>query len=306
LRASFYEDPKLRPMGAGRDLFARRRDGSLMPVEIGLTPVKTGEGEYVLASVTDITERKRRATELASRAAELQRSNDELDRFAHVASHDLKAPLRGVKRVAGWIEEDLGSELGEEMRENLTLLKSRISRMESLLDGLLEYARAGQERNRAEAVDLNVLVAELVDLLSPPDGVQVVVQPNLPTLTTFRAPLSQILLNLLANAIKHRGKQAVTIRVSCAAAAGGHRLTVEDDGPGIDPRLHTKIFTLFETVQPRDEVEGAGIGLAVVKKVLELHGGDISVDSAAGRGARFTFLWPADDRRAHTNREEET
>jgi signal transduction histidine kinase len=211
-----------------------------------------------------------------------------------------------VKRVAGWIEEDLGSELGEEMRENLTLLKSRISRMESLLDGLLEYARAGQERNRAEAVDLNVLVAELVDLLSPPDGVQVVVQPNLPTLTTFRAPLSQILLNLLANAIKHRGKQAVTIRVSCAAAAGGHRLTVEDDGPGIDPRLHTKIFTLFETVQPRDEVEGAGIGLAVVKKVLELHGGDISVDSAAGRGARFTFLWPADDRRAHTNREEET
>ena len=222
----------------------------------------------------------------------LARSNRDLDQFAYVASHDLKAPLRGIANLATWIDEELGELPPGQSREHLRLLRTRVDRLEALIQGILTYARAGRLAAEQTPVDVQALVHETIDLLAPPEHVTIAIGASLPQLVTDRAPLQQCFVNLIGNAIKHGRCAGATIRVGGSPAETGWRFWIHDNGPGIPAEYHGRVFELFETLAPRDAVEGAGIGLAVVKRLVEARGGEVSVISKPGDGARFEFTWP--------------
>lgn len=237
--------------------------------------------------------RKRTEKSLEHYNAELRRSNRDLEEFAYIASHDLKAPMRGIDNTAKWLEEDLEDVLTDDTRETLRLMRSRIKRMESLLDDLLTYSRAGRTDTAIDTVDVNEMVERLADLLSPPDSIMVRTEGRLPTLRTAHGQLEQILRNLINNAIKHHDKPAGEVVISARQSGDFYEFSVRDDGPGIPAEFREKIFKLFQTLKRRDEVEGTGMGLAVVKKLVERQGGTIEVRSdGPGKGAEFRFMWP--------------
>ncbi|MEA3198703.1 MAG: hypothetical protein QOE90_131 [Thermoplasmata archaeon] len=227
----------------------------------------------------------------------LRRTIKELDQFAYVTSHDLKAPLRGIANLSRWIEEDMGEHVTDGVREHLELLRGRVSRMESLIDAILQYSRVGRVRGKLEDVDTGRLVAELVDLLDPPPGFVVEVAPDMPVVRAERLRLHQVLLNLIGNAIKHHHRKSEgRVRVRAKDEGWRWRFEVEDDGPGIAARYHERVFVIFQTLEARDKVEGTGIGLALVKKIVEAAGGQVSLASEEGRGATFSFTWPKGER----------
>jgi signal transduction histidine kinase len=253
----------------------------------------------IFVHAVDVTEQvrgrrevERKAEELARLARALEASNRELDQFAYVASHDLKAPLRGIANLSQWIEDDLADRFTDDTREQMRLLRGRVHRMEALIDGILQYSRAGRAQAAPERIDTAALVHEVVDLLAPPAGAEVVAEPGLPVLVTERLPLQQVLMNLVGNGIKYGGGRP---RVQVGARHDGTdwEFTVRDDGPGIAPEYHERIFAIFQTLQARDQVESTGIGLSIVKKTVESRGGRVWVESAPGRGAAFRFTWPA-------------
>jgi signal transduction histidine kinase len=210
-----------------------------------------------------------------------------------VASHDLKAPLRGIANLAQWLGEDLGENLNEETGGYLELLQRRVLRMEGLIDGILQYSRAGRSRDEPETLDVGKLVDEVVDLLAPPDNLAIEVEGYMPTVVSERAPLQQVFLNLIGNAIRHAESESPRVTVSVTDEGGGwYEFSVSDNGPGIAPEYHERIFTIFQTLKPKDEVESTGIGLAVVKRIVERQGGQVWVESDGKRGATFRFLWP--------------
>lgn len=236
---------------------------------------------------------KERADELARIAAKLERSNKELDQFAYVTSHDLKAPLRGIANLSRWIEEDMGGEVPAPVRGHLEMLRGRVHRMEALIDAILEYSRVGRVRAKAEPVDTRQLVLDTADLLAPPPGVKVHADESLPVVEAERLRLQQVLMNLIGNAIKHHHrKDDANVRVRARDERTRWRFEVQDDGPGIAPRFHEKVFVIFQTLEARDKVEGTGIGLALVKKIVESQGGQVGIESDEGRGATFWFTWP--------------
>jgi PAS domain S-box-containing protein len=235
-----------------------------------------------------------RAAELVHVAAALERSNRELDSFAYAASHDLRAPLRGIANLAQWIEEDLRAQgqLKDENAEMLQLMRSRMHRMESLIEGLLEYSRAGRIHHAPERVDVRRLVRDVVDLLAAPEAATIDIEGDLPTLTTERLPLQQVFLNLIGNALKHAKRGDPHVTVTAREDGRFWEFAVRDNGPGVPPQFHERIWGIFQTLEARDRVEGAGIGLALVKKLVESQGGRARVESNAGDGATFTFQWP--------------
>jgi len=263
-------------------------------------PLRYAGGGAIISHL-DITARKQQeedlrhhAHELAGLAEQLRRSNRELDHFAYVTSHDLRAPLRGISNLASWIEEDLGPQaITAEAKRMLALLRGRVTRMEGLIDGILEYSRIGRTKQTVEQVDVRKLLTDTIDLLAPPAGVTIEIAPDMPTLLTNRLPLQQVFMNLIGNAIKHAGRPDVTVNVT-TADAGPYQVefAVADDGQGIDPQYHEKIFVIFQTLAARDKVEGSGVGLSLVKKIVESNGGIIAVESQPAQGATFRFTWP--------------
>lgn len=222
----------------------------------------------------------------------LERRNQELDQFVYVASHDLKAPLRAISNLSAWLEEDLEAQLPEENREQLQLLRGRVHRMEALINALLEYSRVGRKESKRDRVDLNQLLAEVIDSLGPPENLQIEVPPNLPTLNAKRLLLHQVFANLISNAIKYIDREDGYIRIGCEDVGDAYRFVVADNGPGIDPKYHDKIFGVFRTLHARDQIESTGIGLSIVKKILDTEGGQITVESDVGAGASFYVTWP--------------
>jgi len=291
-RTLYAAAPQRRAMGAGNVLFARRRDGSEFPVEIGLNPTVEGGRVRVLVAIVDISERHRTEAESERYRRELERANLDLDQFAHAASHDLRAPLRAIRSLAEWIGEDLGSEVPAAVGKHLATMKARATRLDRLVTDLLAYARAGREPVPIERVDTSELVREAIADLAPRDGLTTVVAAGLPVLDAPPAPLAQVLRNLIENAYKHHDRDQGRVEVSCAAHGGMVEFRIRDDGPGIRERDRERIFEPFQTLRPRDEVEGSGLGLALVRKIVERHGGTIHVEPSPGRGATFVFTWP--------------
>jgi len=282
------------------ELIHTRRDSEQIIVESRQAAVhdESGARIQVLEINRDITARKRHEAELQAHAeqlaaisAALAERNRELDQFAYITSHDLKAPLRGIANLAGWIEEDLG-DVPESIRGHLELMRGRVRRMEDLINGLLQYSRVGRTSGAVATVALGDLLEDVVDLLSPPPAARISIPPDMPTIRTDKLLLQQVFANLIGNALKHHRGDVPTVMVGWGREGRHYRFSVADNGPGIAPQYHQRIFGIFQTLAPRDEVEGSGLGLALVKKIVEHQGGKIWVESEEGRGATFHFTWP--------------
>jgi light-regulated signal transduction histidine kinase (bacteriophytochrome) len=237
---------------------------------------------------------------LAETVRELRRSNKELQDFAYVTAHDLKAPLRGIGTLTDWISVDYADKFDEEGQEQLHLLKGRVSRMSELIDSILHYSEIGRTSKCLEQVDLGALLPEIISQIAPPAHIDVTIDDPLPTVVFERIRLFQVFQNLISNAIKYMDKPQGRIRVGCRSDADTWTFHVADNGPGIKEKYFEKIFQMFQTLTRRDELESTGIGLSVVRKIIELHGGTIWVESKVGEGTTFFFTLPKEQAPAHT------
>jgi two-component system, LuxR family, sensor kinase FixL len=273
------------------DLTALRKGEVTFPVELTVSPLRVGGHCEFCAFVRDISQRKAAEEQIRRYATELERSNRELNDFAYSASHDLRAPLRAVAQLAAWIAEDHAAELSEGVRNDLGLMQRRVQRMQALLDDMLEYARVGRSDGDLSHIDSAQLTREIIETLPLPQGFTVQVGP-LPTLLSHRTPLQQALRNLISNAVKHHDRPDGRVEISAVDHGDHVEFIIQDDGPGIAQDYQEQIFRMFTTLKPRDSVEGSGMGLALVKKIVEGRGGTIRLESAEGRGATFRFTWP--------------
>lgn len=285
-RKSFNKSPSNRQMGLNRDVFGLTKTEHEFPAEIGLAQFKSGDHLKTLATVIDMTEHLQ-ITE------ELQRSNRELSDFAYVASHDLKAPLRGIMQLSSWIEEDIADFADDDTKNNLALLMNRTSRLENLLEDLLAYSRIGRKIGDVQIVNIRELILNIFDLQGPINQISIVCDKSLPEIKTYLIPLETIFRNLIGNAIKHNNDERnLVISISAIEHRTFYEFSVEDNGSGIPQKHHEQIFELFKTLKPRDEVEGSGMGLSIIKKLLDYQNCKITVVSDGMNGTCFTFTWP--------------
>lgn len=283
---SLLPTDELGGVGVVREVTAVRKDGGEFPIELRATEMQHGEERLFVVSMSDITERK-------LVMAELTRRNQELNNFAYVASHDLKSPLRGIDQLATWLSDDLEGKIDSGAVEHLRLIRVRIKRMENLLDGLLAYARAGTVTGAPEQIDTRALLLEVFDISRNDARFQLKLEGTFPVIETAQAPLELVFRNLIGNAIKHHDQATGVISITARQTGNMVEFDVADDGPGI-PAEHTlRAFAMFQTLRPRDEVEGSGIGLAIVKKTIEAFGGTIMLLPNSPRGALFRFTWQA-------------
>lgn len=245
-----------------------------------------------LLTFQNITERRQMEAEQARMIQALQSANEELKNFAYVVSHDLKAPLRAIGSLADWIVTDQHDRLDAEGQQHLRLLVQRVHRMDALIDGVLSYSRIGRTRETLVAVDLNEQVRAVIDALAPPDHITITVPPYLPTIRAEKTAIYQVLQNLIANAIRYQDKPQGRIEIDCTEQGESWQLSVADNGPGIEARHFERIFQLFQTLNPRDRVESTGVGLSIVKKIVELYGGRVWLESTASQGSTFYFTVP--------------
>jgi signal transduction histidine kinase len=231
------------------------------------------------------------AKELSRNISLLKEKNEELDQFAHIVSHDLKGPLRGIDNVVSWIEEDHRQELTPKLEEYLQLIKGRVTRAENLIQGILSYARIGKEIVPKEQVDVNELIEEVIDSVPLTDKIRVLVPEKLPVLVTEKIPLFQVFSNLVSNGVKYNDKEKGEIRIYSKDTGDKYEFFVEDNGPGISAQYHKKIFVIFQTLKERDSFESTGVGLAIVKKILDKRNERITLKSVPGDGAIFSFTW---------------
>lgn len=220
----------------------------------------------------------------------LENRNQELSQFAYIVSHDLKAPLRGISNLSQWIEEDLEDKLDLDSRQNMSLLRSRVRRMNDFIDGLLEYSRAGEEREQTE-VDVRKLLDEIIDEIAPPPQFIIDIEAEIPTLYTEAVPLRQVFGNLINNSIKHHPRDNGRIAISATLKEKHYQFSIQDDGAGIPLEQQAKIFAIFQTLSSKDRKENTGIGLSIVKKILENRGDKIWLESEPGKGTTFYFTW---------------
>ncbi len=263
-------------------------------LEVSVAPLFGSHGEVTgcVHVAKDITERKKadqRQTQLLRRLASI---NQELGDFAYVVSHDLKAPLRAIKTLAEWLCADYQDKLDAPGRENLQLLGSRVDRMQNLIDGVLQYSRVGRTEQGTAPVALDHVVPEIVDNLGVPEHITIQIAPDLPTVEGDLTRITQVFQNLLSNAIKYMDKPQGKIAVAWEEADGFWKFRVADNGPGIEQRHFERIFKLFQTLGARDSQESTGVGLTIAKKVVEMYGGKIWVESEVGKGSTFFFTLP--------------
>ncbi len=240
------------------------------------------------------TERRKQAEkQIKMNLLNLEKKNRELDQFAYVVSHDLKAPLRAISSLAEWIEEDSAEEMTEESKRNLITLRGRVHRMENLIHGILAYSKAGKLTNIKEELNVYQLLTDIIDSLNPPAHIKVKIDFIPIMIETEVIKLQQVFGNLISNAIKYMDKPKGEISIYCNILEDCCQFAVQDNGPGIEKEYHDRIFQIFQTLSARDEVESTGIGLSIVKKIIEEQGGRIWVESKIGTGSKFVFTWPS-------------
>ena len=236
-----------------------------------------------------VKERTEKQTELITK---IDNINKELKDFASIVSHDLKAPLRGIKSLATWILDDCSDKLGEQGKEQMNLLLDRVERMYKLIDAVLQYSRVGRTEEKIVQVNLNHFIPEVIDMLVPPENISITIENSMPVIECAETHIMQLFQNLLSNAIKYMDKPKGKINVGCVEEGGFWKFSVTDNGPGIEERHFEKIFKMFQALSVSEEFEGTGVGLTIAKKIVELYGGNIWVESEVGKGSTFFFTLP--------------
>ena len=255
-----------------------------------LTPFS--DAGYLNIYGLDITNRKQAEEHRIQLLEKLERTNRELNDFVYIASHDLRTPLRGIATLANWISTDFASKLDEEGREKVYLLTTRVNRMYNLLMGILQYSKLARTGEEKVMVDLNDVVTEIADAVNLTDKVKITIETKLPSIKCEKTLITQVFVNLIGNAVKYMDKPRGWVSVGCVEEEDSWKFSVSDNGPGIEKKYHEKIFKIFQTLSQRDEVERVGMGLAMVKKVVEMHDGKIWVESVPGQGSTFYFTLP--------------
>ncbi len=271
-----------------------RKDGTQFWNELAISPIFGAGGEltHFVGIQSDVSERERARRERVLMFADLEAVNRELVDFAHIVSHDLRAPLRSIDKICEILAEDHSAELEDEALRLIEFLVQRSRRLRRLVSGVLDYSRAGRSPVQPHDVDLSRVVSEVVDSLEVPELIQVVVPPDLPKLRSDHTRLAQIFQNLIGNAVEHMGKPEGRIVVRCEDLGDSWRFAVEDDGPGIAKEHQKMVFGMFETLRSRDQVETVGVGLTIVKKLVGQLDGRVWLESARGRGTKFFFELP--------------
>lgn len=229
---------------------------------------------------------------LESAVWELRRVNKELKEFAYVTAHDLKTPLRGIGTLANWISKDYAEKFDEQGKEQARLLVRKAKQMSSLIDDILEYSRLGHSSPKKQPVDLNTMLSEIIASIEAPENIEITVENELPVLMCEKTHIIQVFQNLLSNAVKYMDKPEGRIKVGCVEQDGFWKFSVVDNGPGIEKNYHKKIFKLFQTLSSRDRADSTGIGLSIVKKLVEINSGGVWVESESGQGSTFFFTLP--------------
>jgi PAS domain S-box-containing protein len=290
-RAEFYAEPAVRRMGAGRDLHARRKDGSEFPVEIGLNPIQSGDGLMVLATIIDITQRKEVEKAVEAQNERLRRSNAELEQFAYVASHDLQEPLRMVASYTQLLEERYRDQLDDKARKYIGYAVEGAKRMQTLVRELLSYSRVSSRDVADRPVNCAMVVAAAIERLTASiqeAGADIRVGP-MPVVVSEEIELGQVFQNLISNAVKFRSARRPQIEISAERKDAVWEFAVKDNGIGVEEKYGSRIFQMFQRLHERGKYDGSGIGLAIVKKIVERHGGTIWFSSVLGEGTTFYF-----------------
>lgn len=276
------------------EIIKYRKDGTPVWVQEDVTRIRDAKGntEKYIFIESDISDRKKSEEQMQEYLQNLERTNHELDKFAYVVSHDLKAPLRAIGNLTGWIEEDTGHLLPEEVRSHFNLIKERVLRMEALINGILDYSKVAKSNSQFEQFNVSDLVNSVTTMLGNPSDCEFIIDPNLPQITADKVKMEQIFMNLISNAIKFNRKADKKVKVTATDFGTHFRFSITDNGPGIDPRFHEKIFQIFQTIHTKDEFESNGLGLAIVKKLVDEQQCDIWVESESANGATFHFTWP--------------
>jgi PAS domain S-box-containing protein len=292
--SSYIKTGEKKIIGSGREVIGLRKDGSQFPMDLSVAEMQLGNRRMFTGMVRDITERKRIEAQHARLLQEIASANEELTSFAYVVSHDLKAPLRAIGALADWLSTDYADKFDAEGKEHMRLLVSRVHRMGALIDGILQYSRVGRVKEMPTTIDLKALVRDTIDLLAPPPHISVTVDTDLPTIRSEPTRIGQIFQNLISNGIKYMDKPAGQIHIACVEDGKFWKFSVRDNGPGIEARHFDRIFQLFQTLAPRDRIESTGVGLTLVRKIVDMYGGRIWIESEPGAGSTFYFTLPRD------------
>jgi len=277
----------------GPDEFTlKRKDGSYVTAEVRTFPVRIGNQTLGLGIARDITERKKSELSQNELIEKVDKINRELNDFASIVSHDLKAPLRGIKTLANWILADCADKLGDQANEQINLLLDRVERMYNLIEGALQYSRLGQTKGKQVQVNLNNFVPEIINMVVPPENITVTIENELPVIECDETQIMQVFQNLLSNAIKYMDKPQGWLKVGCVEQDGFWKFSVADNGPGIEEKNFEKIFKIFQALPTSPMFEGTGVGLTITKKIVELYNGKIWVESKVGEGSTFFFTLP--------------
>jgi two-component system sensor kinase FixL len=269
----------------------RRIDGTEIPVLKTVARLQWQGRECLVESFIDLSSQKETQQAQAQLVQELERVNQELKNFAYVVSHDLKAPLRGIKHLASWIAEDYVEKLDEEGKEQFSLLVNRVDRMHELIQGILEYSQIGRVIEKQECINLNELLPIVVDTLAVPSHMELGIESDLPVIQAEKTRIIQVFQNLLSNAIKYMDKDQGRIQVGCTDQGEHWQFSITDNGPGIVEKDQDRVFKLFQTLVSKDEHESTGVGLTIVKRIVEFYGGRIWVESHSGQGCTFFFTF---------------
>jgi PAS domain S-box-containing protein len=294
LRESYFVEPRTRPMGVTKDLFGQTKDGRLIPVEISLSPVRIGDELYAVSIVRDVTESKSIRQQLERQAAELKRSNEELEQFAYVASHDLQEPLRMVSGYTQLLQRRYAGRLDADADEFIDFAVQGVKRMQALIADLLAYSRVASRGKAPVSVALaDVMEQVLANLQATIEESGAVIQvPSLASVPGDPVQLVQLFQNLIANGLKFRGSAPPSIEIQQEEYPQHWQFCIKDNGIGIAPEYRDKIFVIFQRLHTRDKYPGTGIGLAICKKIVDRHGGKIWVESEPGKGSCFYFTLP--------------